>query len=707
MELLKLPEQALTMLFGPQSIFANWVAFFIANWIVISLGGFILSNWMNRKPDGIIDRKMLSEKIAEKSSWYLALSIFGIALAFIYNVFIYSVFFILEITRFITDFLFKWIKFVLLWIWEQVFLPSIWMFSKLVYRYVITMPFQTFLSVIQFVPSVLNRSQYQKVLWPTLIGSLVSAIAVFVGFLMENEMVTNYGAIIIGSLTLTWIVANHIYGTREAAIKSLLFSLVLSGFSLALLGILYFLNKGDASIKWGGSIAGILNAPTILGSLIVLIVSLSMLFSSSIGVIYSNTTNEKNWLVKIREFFVETFKRSLSFCYQYILVAIVGMIITVLPIGILQMVSEEVGESIVGVHLENKNKELQKELKLFTTSDELTKLMNVDSTKDAAFAKELDSLKQECTLNYQIGENNLYSAYISRAGKFGIDLLPVHSRKEYDARIKQSEASLKDLEESKKQQIADLEEMSKSFTTQIDEATRSLTQIINNPMATDYYNEVIANCNKELGRIENVKKRTTEYNDLLIAEAKSNHDSLKENWVSYSLTYFLYLLSKYALFSLVIAFFFSLFARTVRPTYDSYTGSGVVAAFRSEKEKNANQPWLAFLLLGALALAMMNPNKVINEPLKWMNSLLSEMKGSDAKKDVKENNSDANQNAISTENAQSEELTEPVETAEDVAASEGTPSEEPSYFYCNDGQAIPLAYYNDGGCDCNTCEDEN
>jgi hypothetical protein len=45
---------------------------------------------------------------------------------------------------------------------------------------------------------------------------------------------------------------------------------------------------------------------------------------------------------------------------------------------------------------------------------------------------------------------------------------------------------------------------------------------------------------------------------------------------------------------------------------------------------------------------------------------------------------------------------------DDNLAQDAPISEAPEeYYYCNDGESIPLAFYNDGGCDCSSCEDEN
>lgn len=704
MELLKLPEQAMSMLFGPQSIFANWVTFFIANWLVISLGGFILSNWMSKKPDGIIDRNSLAAKISEKSNWYMPFAILGIALSFLYNVFIYSVFFVLEVTSFITDFLFKWIKFLFFWIWENVVSPSIWMLLKLAYHYLIKMPFLALLGVIRSVPTVLNRAFYHRVLWPSFIGSVLAAILMFIAFMANNNAMSEYGTLVIAALTLTWIVSEHIYGSREAAMKSVLFTLALCGFAIAIVGILFFLNQGDASIKWGGTFAGILHVPTIVGFLVAGLIALSLLFSCSIGVIYSNTTHEKNWVEKIRFFFVESFKRSLSFCYQYLFVAIIGTIITLLPIAVLKMVSDQAGKSIVQVHLDNKLDQLNKDLKVYTTSDEKDLLMNADSTKENAFLTELDSLKQECELNYKLGENKLFTTFISAAGSFGTDLSPVNTRKEFDGRVEALEKFVMELEGLKKDEVKNLDESIKAYNNQIDEAKRSLTEFLVNPLASNYYTELVTSMSIGLDKIQVLRERTIKYDDVLIEAAKANTESLKGNWSSYATSYLFYLVSKYALFSLIVAFFFALFALTVQPTYDSYKGSSLVAAFEDEKSKNANQPWLAFIFLGALAVGLMNPNKVMDEPLKWIDSLVNELTATDSNGDGKASNRDNTEENANVSDAIQDDVVTDNSTASDAPISEA-PQE--YYYYCNDGQSIPIAYYNDGGCDCITCEDEN
>jgi hypothetical protein len=269
--------------------------------------------------------------------------------------------------------------------------------------------------------------------------------------------------------------------------------------------------------------------------------------------------------------------------------------------------------------------------------------------------------------------------------------------------VEASEKFSKELEDSKKEEIKNLNESIKTYNIQIDEAKRALTEILVNPLASNYYTQLITSMSIELNKIQVLRERTIKYDDVLIAAAKANTESLKGNWSSYATSYLFYLISKYALFSLIVAFFFALFALTVQPTYDSYKGSGLVAAFEDEKSKNANQPWLAFILLGALAVGAMNPNKVMDEPLKWVDSLVNEVTATDSNGDNEASNRDNSEGNANVADTIQDDVVIDNTTVSDVPISEA-PQE---YYYCNDGQSIPLAFYNDGGCDCSTCEDEN
>ena len=81
MELLNLPLKMLNELFGNGAFFSNWVSFFIANWMAVALGGYILSKWMSKLPQGLIDREVLAQRITQDSTWYAPLSIIAIAMA--------------------------------------------------------------------------------------------------------------------------------------------------------------------------------------------------------------------------------------------------------------------------------------------------------------------------------------------------------------------------------------------------------------------------------------------------------------------------------------------------------------------------------------------------------------------------------------------------------------------------------------------------
>ena len=92
-------------------------------------------------------------------------------------------------------------------------------------------------------------------------------------------------------------------------------------------------------------------------------------------------------------------------------------------------------------------------------------------------------------------------------------------------------------------------------------------------------------------------ERYKQFMNVQIAATKKTNQVFVKNWFAYCSTYLLFLLANYALLALIIAFVFNLYSQTVRPIFDAYNGSHLVASIEQERSRNANQPWLAWLLL--------------------------------------------------------------------------------------------------------------
>lgn len=601
MELLNLPLKMLNELFGNGAFFSNWVSFFIANWMALALGGYILSKWMSKLPQGLIDREVLAQRITQDSTWYAPLSIIAIAMAVVYNVGVYALFLLLEATTFVTNFIYKWISLVVMWLWNEVFKPSIWMLAKVIYHYLIKWPFELLLTIIQTVPATLDRQQYSKVFWPTLYGSIASALLVFIGFLAEQQMLVEYGPLFALSLALVWIVASTIYQSNDAAMKSLRFSLTFMAILIAIFGVFHYLNIFDGNTKWGGVFSGILHAPNVFAATIILLSVLSLLYLTNVGVIFSNDHASGKWSEQIYAYIKTAFKHSLAFIYQPILVVMVSLVIVLLPWSVLDNSAKYASENWVENRLNEKSDVINDELEKNQVINRVASLINSDSTKDDAFDAAIVSLEREVSLRYELAENKRFANYLSNALSFGTrDLQPIITADDFDAIIKENADSLKYLKDYKKSVDAYYKDQITSLDDQITDIDASINS---NPDLAEVYIPIRNNLKSASKSLTISQERHNRFLEAQIDATQKVYDRFAANWMSYNITYLFLLIANYVLIAVVIAFVFNLYAHTVKPIYDAHNGSRIAAAINEERSRNAQQPWLAWLVLAALVVA--------------------------------------------------------------------------------------------------------
>ena len=608
MELLNLPLKMLNELFGNGAFFSNWVSFFIANWMALALGGYILSKWMSKPPQGLIDRDALAQRITQESSWYAPLSIVAIAMSVVYNVGVYALFLLLEATTFVTNFVYKWVSVIVLWLWNEVFKPSIWMLVKVIYHYLISWPFQLLLTIIHSVPATLNRPSYTKVFWPTLYGACASAILVFVGYLTDQQLLIEYGPLFSLTLALVWIVASTIYQRNDAAFKSLRFSLILMAILIAIFGAFYFMNFFDGHTKWGGVASGILHAPNVFAAALILLSVLSLVYLTNVGVIFSNEQLSDKWSDNIYNYIKAAFKHSLAFIYQPILVVIVSVVIIILPWAILEQSADFATENWVENRLSAKSKSINDELDKVQVLDKVTRLINPDSTKNEAFDAALASIEDEVSLRYELSENKRYADYLSGALVFGSnDLKPMMTAKEFDAKIKADTDALDELRGFKKAFDASYKDQIEALNDQIVDINATINS---NPDLAEFYMPMRNNLKSTSKTLTITQERHQRFFEAQIAATQKVNERFAANWLRYSLTYLFLLVAKYVLLAVVIAFIFNLYAHTVKPIYDAHNGSRIVAAIDEERSRNNQQPWLAWLVLAALVVVYFQWNSL-------------------------------------------------------------------------------------------------
>lgn len=598
MNLLNLPLELFDKLFGQGAIFSNWVSFFIANWMALALGGYILSKWMSKDPQGLIDRNQLSSKITQEATWYAPLAIVAVALSVIYNVVIYALFLLLEVTTFVTNFVYKYVSIAVLWFWNEVFKPSVWLSIKLVYHYLVKWPFQMLITIINTVPTTLHRSLYMKVFWPTLIGSIGAGLLAFIGVYFHHSTLTNYGPLFSLTLALSWVVASTIYQTREAAIKSLRFAIVFMLLLVGLFAIGKLLNFTDGAIKWGGTLTGLLHAPSVVSAIILILSVLSLLYLSNVGVLFANDETETKWTERIYNYIKLAFKHSLTFIYQPLLVLFVSAVVVIIPWTLIDQGSQFAREYWVDTRLNEKNQDLRSELEKNNMLSQMDRLIDPEITKDADFEKALIALQKEISLTADLEENERYMDYIHQAQEVGsIDLNAMISSDEFEAKISADSLALSQLREKRKTQNTSYQEQ----ITSLDDRILDINATINsNPEFADLYLPIRNELKTQSKALGALKERYNRFMEVLINGTKKQHANYSRNWTSYSLTYLFFILANYALLAIVISFVFNLYAHTVKPFYDAHTGSHLAASIAMERSRNAHQPWLAWLVLAVL-----------------------------------------------------------------------------------------------------------
>ncbi|MBM3916985.1 MAG: hypothetical protein FJ349_05145 [Sphingomonadales bacterium] len=620
MELLNLPLKMLNELFGNGAFFSNWVSFFIANWMALALGGYILSKWMSKSPQGLIDRDALAQRIAQESSWYAPLSIIAIALSVVYNVGVYALFLLLEATTFVTNFVYKWVSTIVLWLWNEVFKPSVWLLAKLAFHYLIKWPFQLLLAVIHAVPGTLNRQGYVNVFWPTLYGAIASGLLVFIGFLTDQQLLVEYGPLFALSLALVWVVASTIYQSKDAAMKSLRFSLTIMAILVAIFGVFYFLNIFDGNTKWGGILSGILHAPNVVAATIIVLTLLALLYLTNVGVIFSNEHASDKWSENIYEYIKTSFNHSLAFVYQPILVVAVSVVVIILPWAVLEQGANFATANWVENRLSAKTKAINDQLDQNQVLNKVALLINPDSTKNADFDTALETLQNEVTLRYELAENKRYTDYLSSALIFGTnDLKPIITAADFDSNTKANTEELEVLRGYKKSVNANYNDQLKSLDDQIVDINATINS---NPDLAEFYMPMRNNLKSLSKTLSISKERHNRFLEMQIAATQKVNERFAANWMSYCLTYLLLLIANYALLAIVIAFVFNLYAHTVKPIYDAHNGSRIVAAIDEEQSKNNQQPWLAWLVLAALLVVYFQWNSLSDTTSNQVDSIM-------------------------------------------------------------------------------------
>lgn len=561
---------------------------------LLPLLGYILSKVYGRVPKGLIDRGQVSKKIAENATWQLPLTVLGILFSFIYNFIICGVFFVSEVVNFVTNllilivkFIYKWIKFSLIWIYENILSPTLIFLLKNIYYYLILTPFKILLIVINSVSSSIKWNGFKSVLLPSMFGSIAAAVLYFVGHLFESEFIGLVGVVASMVLTLSWIVASIVFNSKSASIKTVKFIGVVLGVIIGIFVLLHTSNRLDATVAFGGAFAGLLHSPTVLGVSLVLIISIGVLFFTNVGVMYINTTTESKVSTNIKEFVFESIKRFWLFLLQPLFVGLISIVVLFVPFVILKSATGVSSDTIVNPHMNEKSSSLSKEYKLFLTSDE--NLFDLQNVSDKQFKLELDSLKEELIISNDKSEIDIYKGYLSKVADLLVIPSPIRSADslELDEKLAneilaKTQAELKQLNKDYKKSLKNLELNSEDIKKNI--------PAIYSQIDLDLNNKTIADTKK-------INKRANEFYTLIIDQMKEQVVNVEGRGFRYGLAFFFYLVSKAIIYSLLVALLFRLYAYTVKPVYDYYQDNYLINTFEQERSKNPNQPWLGWFII--------------------------------------------------------------------------------------------------------------
>ena len=637
--------------------------------------GYILSTSLNERPSGLLKNEALSNVVSETPSWHLPLVIIGMIMSFAYNLIIFSVYFI--------AFILKYAGTILTWIYTNILKPIfdvtvkiivlvvdiLLLIGRVAINYLITIPVDIFLSVVNSVPKVFNWASYYRTLKIMMIGFVLYALLVFTGYLVDQPLIGQIGGPFALAISVTWIVGlvtfdSHAFGRRAA-----LFALSVVGLILLLAVFVFGSNQVDSSSIWGGVYAGILHSPSVLSIMAVLVLTIAVAFITNVGVIYINTKGiESGFKSRLKNVLFDSFNRSWYFLIQPIFVALIGAIISIVPYYVMTFSADSLQNHVIKPALSAKSNALKNELSDNKMIDKKESLIFNDTLNSRELNLCLDTVKKEFQLLQQSNENERYSYYFSNTVPLRKIPSAVISKKEFSNMIDEAKDEIADSKKAKVDGLKDIAERIKSAKE-------------------DSF---------ELDNVPVLKREKVRFEKVSSAFIASMEETLKANEsadLQYKITYLLFLLGKGLLYAILLALLVNLYAYSVMPVYQMWQGSYLVSEVKEATAKNPHQPWVGLLIIGLVIGGVMFMGDYKDKFLNFFKSAPTEQ--------VKEDSdSDKKVEAPVSEEGVAEEAIEEEQPIEEVV--------DPNVYICADGTTIPLSYLGDGGCDCpDTCEDEN
>lgn len=463
------------------------------------------------------------------------------------------------------------------------------MIIKIAVRYLIIIPLDILMIVINSVPNTLKWNNYYKTFKVLAIGSICAGTLIFIGHLLEQPVIGMIGAPFVLVITLTWIVGMVSFDSHDSGKKAATFAVSVIGLILGIAAILYSMNKLDDITSWGGVFAGLWYAPSVISITIVSILLITIAFITNVGAIYINTDGANlSFKEKLKGSVCQSFNRSWSFIFQPILAFLIGAIIVTAPYLLFDNSANFfLRDKIVGPTVSDKGVELKQDLdKIKGVSDIL-----VDMTSSQTdFNTALVDLVTQYELNRKIGENSRYASYLSEAISKGISfgIVPVLSASSIQEEIDANK-------ESKKNMAGDKISMLKNIDEEIKTATED-TAMGDQDKA------------KTIADLKNKRERADKFTSAHISGIEATISYQEGNSLRYNLTYLLFLLAGGILSSLLIALVANIYAASVKPVYAMWTSSFLVEKVKEARSKNPYQPWVGLMLIGLLLCASLMSN---------------------------------------------------------------------------------------------------
>ena len=702
--------------------------------IPLSLIGYMISKWANEDPQGLLKYDQLSAAVSKNPSWHLPIVIIGVLMSFIINfltnIVLYALYAVMFILSRVVDLL-KWIVEIIKWIYTNI-LIYIWelikkitmmiidlvvriikiviqmisfmievivMVVKIGVRYLVTIPLDILIAVINGVSGTLKLNFYYRTAKVLAIASRAAGLLMFMGHIVGQEVIGQLGSPFILAIALTYIVGMVAFDSKDSGKKAAMFALSISGLIIGIMLLLFTLNQLDGISSWGAVFAGLWYAPSVLSITLVTILLITVVFITNVGAIYINTDGANlSFQDKLKGSIAQSFNRSYSFILQPVFSLAIGALIVAIPYLLLNNSAQVLKDSIVSPIVSSNGNSLAKDLKKNQIKKDQENLTNNSEISQSSFDSSIVNLGTELELETKISENKRYDTYLSGAITNGISfgIAPVLSATSIQDEIDKSKDEMGILTKGKAETLKNIEyEIANTEALKLEQMAKSDTALLRkDTTSANYYTEQATATGENIEKLTMKLDRTEQFMAAYILGIDARIKYQEGNSLRYNLTYLLFLLGGGILSAVLIAFLANIYASSVKPVYEMWKSSFIADQVKEARSKNPLQPWIGTILIaflfGGSLLSNINSGFSIFEEFTDSISINN--------KEVTNNPSDVAPTEGADDNEVEAVIAEEINTEEEMDVADT--------FTCFNGKVIPSSYLMDGGCDCESCEDE-